>query len=97
MRSFILRNKFLIILLLSITSCSKDKDYDKAKAITAYIADNSLIVDESLKNSPIILPKQKLNLNFLGSLSSLNQENENIAKNFSKNSNKTGSCRKKLC
>jgi outer membrane protein assembly factor BamB len=88
MRSFILRNKFLIILLLAITSCSKDKDYDKSKAITAYVADNSLIVDESLKNASIILPKQKLNLNFLGSLSLLNQENENIAKNFSKNSNK---------
>jgi len=76
---------FAIFASLIIGSCSKDQDYDKSKAVLAYVQDNSLEIDKNLQNIPISLPEIKPNHNFLGSLTALNQVNENIEKNYQPN------------
>ena len=86
---FILKKKFYLFLVILINfvviACSKDQDYDKSKAVLAYVQDNSLEIDIKLQNTDIVLPKTKPNNSFLGSLSSLNQINENIEKNYQPN------------
>ncbi len=69
----------------AIGACSKDQDYDKSKAVLAYAHDNSLEIDKNLQNIAISLPEVKPNHSFLGSLTALNQINENIEKNYQLN------------
>ena len=70
---FILKKKFYLFLVILINfvviACSKDQDYDKSKAVLAYVQDNSLEIDIKLQNNDIVLPKTKPNNSFLGSLS----------------------------
>lgn len=83
--SYRLAPKFLIVVtLLLISSCSnKDKDYDKAKAISAFAIIDPIKVDPSLEKVVISLPKQQENNLWNGSASLQNQRLENIAKSFS--------------
>ena len=84
--SWVVKKIYFLLLLLalcaSIQSCDKDQDYDKSKAILAYAQDSSLEIDDKLKNQIISLPSLKNNHSFNGSHSLLNQDNENIEKNF---------------
>ena len=49
---FILKKKFYLFLVILINfvviACSKDQDYDKSKAVLAYVQDNSLEIDIKL-------------------------------------------------
>ena len=76
-----LSSLFLVILLIS--ACDKDEKYDKAKAISAFIAIDPITIDKSLESTEIKLPKQQQNNLWLASASESNQRIENFAKVFS--------------
>ncbi|MBP7710462.1 MAG: PQQ-like beta-propeller repeat protein [Rickettsiales bacterium] len=71
-----------LVATLSIFSCSKDADYDKEKAISAFTAIDAVRVDELLEKVEIKIPTQQKNLTWSGSSSSQNQQIENFEKNF---------------
>ncbi|MBM3590734.1 MAG: hypothetical protein FJX30_05135 [Alphaproteobacteria bacterium] len=76
-------NYLSFLLIIFLFSCSSDKKYDKSKAIAVLNQDNRLIVDNNLDKIPINLPTPRNNVSWIGSSSLVNQNIENIAKNYS--------------
>ncbi len=70
------------VLLFTLSACKKDAEYDKAKAISAFVAVDKIKLDPALKNIEITIPAQQKNLSWVGLLSLQNQQIENFAKNF---------------
>lgn len=68
--------------ILSLSSCSKDEEYDKAKAVSAFAAVDAVKVEAALEDVKIKIPAQQKNLAWSGSASSQNQQIENFAKDF---------------
>ena len=77
--------KFCIVLWLVflLTNCDKDADYDKTKAVSAFVQIDPLQIDKALEKVEMKLPPQKRNLFWSGSASLQNQSIENFEKNFS--------------
>lgn len=73
--------KSIILALCFLASCAKEVDYDKSKAVSAFIIEESA-VDENLQKTAIKIPDPKLNNSWIGSASSQNQQIENFHKNF---------------
>jgi len=63
-------------------SCSKDSEYDKDKAISAFENLDSIKIDPALETEKIDIPKEQKNSNWFGSSSFQNQKIENISKSF---------------
>jgi outer membrane protein assembly factor BamB len=85
-----MRNFLILILTISLVfSCSKDQEYDKKKAVSAFAVIDPIKVDPTLEKTPISLPKQKNNDSWLGASAIENQEVENIAKKFLLQKSKT--------
>jgi outer membrane protein assembly factor BamB len=72
-----------LLLFLVFSACDKEKKYDKAKAVSAFVTDDKIKIDPDLQNTAIILPKQQQNNFWSGSASQSNQLIENFAKSFS--------------
>lgn len=72
----------LFCTIFFLFACDKDQEYDKAKAISAFVAIDPIKVDPELEKVEIKLPKQKNNNFWSGSAGAQNQLVENIAKNF---------------
>ncbi|NBX52967.1 MAG: hypothetical protein EBT63_04895 [Proteobacteria bacterium] len=75
-------NYLSFLLLVFIFSCSSDKKYDKSKAIAVLNQTNQLVIDNNLDKIPISIPASRNNHSWLGSSSLVNQNIENITKNF---------------
>ncbi len=76
-------NYFLIISLFFAASCSdKKKEYDKAKAVSAFAIIDPIKVDPALEKVAINSPSQQENDSWNGSSAEQNQRFENAAKNF---------------
>jgi outer membrane protein assembly factor BamB len=88
--------KFLITILISslLFSCSKDQEYDKTKAVSAFAAIDPIKVDPDLEKVEISLPAQKASDSWTASSSFQNQQNENLQKNFSLKKSKAISLKK---
>ncbi len=71
------------ITILALSSCSKDEDYDRAKAVSAFTNLDLIKVDPALEEVEITIPTQQKNLTWSGSASSQNQQIENFSKTFS--------------
>lgn len=71
-----------LTLALICSSCSKDDDYDRKKAISAFVAIDHSLPDASLAKITIKLPLQRDNDLWNGSSSEQNQRVENISKTF---------------
>ncbi len=70
-------------LFFLLPSCSdKEDDYDKKKAVSAFVADH-VKIDQDLEKTQIALPSQKKNILWNGSASEQNQRIENFQKHFS--------------
>ncbi len=79
-----MRNFFaFFFLLFFLTACDKEKEYDKSKAISAFISIDPIKVDPALEKVAITIPKQEKNNFWSGSASGQNQRVENFEKNFS--------------
>lgn len=77
--------RYLLLLILAFFSfaCDKDDDYDKAKAISAFVAIDPIKIDDALATVAITIPEAK-NVNFWsGSAALQNQKLENFALDFS--------------
>jgi outer membrane protein assembly factor BamB len=73
----------LLILASFLCACEKDDDYDREKAVSAFISIDPIRVDKSLENSEITIPKAK-DLDFWsGSAALQNSEVENFKIDFS--------------
>lgn len=72
----------LSIVLLGLFSCSSDDDYDRKKAISAFVEIDHSAPNSDLKEVVIKLPGQQENSSWNGSSSEQNQRLENIAKTF---------------
>ncbi len=70
------------ITILALSSCSKDEDYDRAKAVSAFTNLDLIKVDPALEEVAITIPKQQKNSTWFGSASSQNQQIENFSKSF---------------
>jgi outer membrane protein assembly factor BamB len=70
----------LFSLIFLLIACSKDQEYDKTKAISAFVIIDSVAVDKSLEKTSITPPQQKNNTTWMAAS---NAEIENFAKNFS--------------
>ena len=77
--------RYLLLLVLAFFSfaCDKDDDYDKEKAVSAFVSIDPIRLDESLANVEIKIPSAQ-NINFWsGSAALQNQKLENFALDFS--------------
>lgn len=74
---------FYAVLFLFLISCDKEKEYDKAKAVSVFASIDPIRLDKSLENVEIKLPAQNDIQFWSGSASAQNQSSENIKKNFS--------------
>jgi len=83
----------IAIAALLVFSCSKDKDYDKEKAVLAFVENDKLAIDPSLQNYKINIPQQQ-NLAFANGNFVANSQIENFTKNFSFTKKKQFSLRK---
>ena len=81
--NFYYKKLLTIFLFLFFTNCSSEKKYDKTKALPALEYLGEEVIDESLKDTSIKLPKSQINQIWLGSASKTNQQIENISKSFS--------------
>lgn len=70
-------------LIFTLISCDKDKEYDKAKAISAFAAIDPIRIDPALEKVELKLPKQENSLVWSGAAAAQNQLIDNLAKNFS--------------
>jgi outer membrane protein assembly factor BamB len=78
-----MRNFFAFLSLFCfLTACDKEKEYDKSKAVSAFISVDPIKLDVALENVGIILPKQEKNSFWSGSAAAQNQLIENFEKNF---------------
>ncbi len=75
---------FFSIAFLFISSCSKDKEYDKTKAISAFAAIDPIKVDPALEKIEITIPSQIENQIWYGSNNDQNSRVENFAFDFLK-------------
>lgn len=71
-----------LVILLLLSSCSKDAKYDKEKAISVFANINKIEIDPNLAKTPIIIPKQQDNHDWNGAYGLKNQQIENLAKKF---------------
>ena len=81
--NFFYKKPLILLFLLLSLNCSSDKKYDKEKAVPALDYVSDITIDSSLKDIAIKLPKTQINQIWLGSASKINQQIENISKNFS--------------
>jgi outer membrane protein assembly factor BamB len=73
----------IIALISLLCACDKDKDYDREKAISAFVSIDPVRVDKSLENIEIKIPSQ-INLDdWTSNASSQNQNIENFQLDFS--------------
>ena len=78
-----MRNFFAFLSLFCfLTACDKEKEYDKTKAISAFISIDPIKVDEALEKVAITIPKQEKNNFWSGSAAAQNQLIENFEKSF---------------
>jgi len=73
--------QFLLITFL-FAACDKDQEYDKTKAISAFVSIDPINVDPALATVEVQLPKQQNNNFWSGSASAQNQLIENFQKKF---------------
>ncbi len=78
----------LLATALIISACSKDEDYDRTKAVSAFATIDHVKVDSALENTEVKLPPQQKNNFWGGSRGQQNQEIENFEKEFSLNEGK---------
>lgn len=78
-----MNKNLLLIIVFLLTSCAdKSKEYDKAKAVSAFAIIDPIKVDPSLKKIAIKLPKQQGNNLWNGSNNEQNNRVENFSKSF---------------
>jgi len=79
-----MRNFFALITLFCVlAACDKEKEYDKSKAISAFIAVDPIKLDPALEKVEIKIPAAQKNNFWSGSAAAQNQRIENFAKDFS--------------
>lgn len=69
-------------ILCFLTACDKEKEYDRAKAISAFISVDPIKVDPALEKVAIKIPTQTNNNFWSGSAAAQNQRVENFEKKF---------------
>lgn len=70
--------------VLVLSSCSKDQEYDKEKAVSAFAFIDTVKLDPTVEKMTVALPKQEENALWTGSASAQNQKIENFAKDFTR-------------
>lgn len=77
------KNYFVkIALVFCLSSCANEKTYDKTKAISLIDKIEEIEIDKNLEKVTIKTPQEKKSTYWLASPSHINQNIENIAKNF---------------